>query len=420
MLIEFSVSNYKSFGKKQTLSMEPVSNKKDSEKEDNKFTAQINAVGQKLKNVELLKSAVIYGANNAGKSNLLKAMNDFCSIVRSGMLSRTSEWITYSDSSQAFLLDDDFLDKPSEFTMVFILHNIKYSYSITTDFKEIISEELISFPKGSEKILIYRNQDTKQLKIGQRSKMITDSVHSRSLILTTAVRLNTDSKILSDVFSYISSSISCRGEYLNEGIGPEESMNDSIRSAAGLIELGNKNLKKIFINTIGEGIIDIKTKMIAPIKKGNIFPDYKIKLVRKNKDGKKIEFDLLENESLGTKKLFALLDVLDLLTRMSVIVIDELDSSIHPKLIESIVQYFHSKETNPKNTQLIFTTHNASLMGNNIDIFRRDQIWFVDKGYDNNTELYPLTDYYTRKGADFADYYLSGKYGAIKKNTKDL
>lgn len=134
------------------------------------------------------------------------------------------------------------------------------------------------------------------------------------------------------------------------------------------------------------------------------------------------EFDLDENESEGTKKLFALAGlILRALREGKVILIDELDSKLHPLITKTLIELFNSNDTNPKNAQLIFTTQDTNLLSNKI--FRKDQIWFTEKNQYEVTDLYSLVEYNNvSEEASFENDYIKGKYGAIPYigNLKDL
>ena len=128
-----------------------------------------------------------------------------------------------------------------------------------------------------------------------------------------------------------------------------------------------------------------------------------------------VEFSLKEHESLGTKKFFALsAPILDTLKNGKILIIDELDSSLHPLLSKYLISMFHDKKLNKYNAQLIFATHDTNLLQN--DLLSRDQIWFTDKDKYGVTELYSLLEYKenkTRKDTNKEKYYLQGRYGAI-------
>jgi len=144
-----------------------------------------------------------------------------------------------------------------------------------------------------------------------------------------------------------------------------------------------------------------------------------VKTAHVSDNGKKVLFDL-GDESDGTQKIFALAGPwLDTLENGYVLVIDELHDNLHPLIVEFLVKLFHGKETNPRNAQLIFSTHDTSIL--NQEVFRRDQIWFCDKDRHQATKLYPLTDFSPRKGIENLERgYLSGRYGALPylKNIK--
>lgn len=137
-----------------------------------------------------------------------------------------------------------------------------------------------------------------------------------------------------------------------------------------------------------------------------------IKTVRKGSDGELVTFDF-EEESDGTQKLFAFAGPwVDVLENGYVLFVDELHSKLHPKLVEFLVRLFHDNKTNPHNAQLVFTTHETSIL--NQDVFRRDQIWFCEKNLQHATEVYSLTDFSPRKNREnLESAYLSGRYGSL-------
>jgi hypothetical protein len=129
-------------------------------------------------------------------------------------------------------------------------------------------------------------------------------------------------------------------------------------------------------------------------------------------DGNRIEMDL-SDESDGTQKLFCYAGPwMDTLANGHVMVVDELHDNLHPLLVQYLVAMFHNPDLNPHGAQLIFTTHETSIL--NQDLFRRDQVWFCERGEDQSTRLYPLSDFAVRKGTENIERgYLSGRYGAL-------
>jgi AAA15 family ATPase/GTPase len=125
-----------------------------------------------------------------------------------------------------------------------------------------------------------------------------------------------------------------------------------------------------------------------------------------------VEFDLARDESFGTQRFFALAgQLLDVLENGSLLVVDEFDASLHPWLTRSLVQLFHSLAMNKNGSQLVFTTHDSTLMDS--DLFRRDQIWLTEKTNDGATRLYSLDDFRSRGTEAFAKRYLAGRYGGV-------
>ncbi|MBU6339120.1 MAG: AAA family ATPase [Rickettsiales bacterium] len=438
MLIEFSISNYRSFSDIQTLSMESVSSKTDKEKPENKSKTKISWTAKKQKEIELLKSAIIYGANDAGKTNIIRALIELKKLVSYSFRNPLSEY----NQSQNFLLDKTFQNKPSVFDLTFIKGGIKYRYVVSTDFKKIISEELISFQHGSPRTIISRNKDGVDLKIEGKKQHIEDSTKPGSLVLSTAIGLNSESvrvdETLEKVYKFIAEDL-----LIDSG-----NTSFDFRTKWMILKENKTQIIEIFKEAIGDGIIDVQlvkdenfhNQRVANFsisndgtlqivdenqlpkevqeenKRKTELDQYKVAPIRKTAQGETIYFDLKQHESKGTQRLFHYLGpIMDVLNKGSIFIIDELDDAIHPNLMQFIINLFHSKKYNKKNAQLILTSHNAALIGKQLDIFRRDQIWFVKKGNNQNSVLYPLTDYYTRKEADFSDYYLAGRYGAIRE-----
>lgn len=134
-------------------------------------------------------------------------------------------------------------------------------------------------------------------------------------------------------------------------------------------------------------------------------------LFHQNKNNHRIGFTL-NKESHGTQKLFAFAGpILNTLDAGKILVVDELDSSLHPKLVRFLVSLIHNTDLNKNNAQLFFTAQNTALLDS--DVFRRDQIWFIEKDQEQATHLYPLTDFSPRKGEALEKGYLEGRYGAL-------
>jgi uncharacterized protein len=118
-------------------------------------------------------------------------------------------------------------------------------------------------------------------------------------------------------------------------------------------------------------------------------------------------------ESHGTQTLFKTAGAwLNVMSNGEVLLVDEVDTSLHPLLVRFLIERFHSSKINPRNAQLIFTTHNTSLLDQE-ELFRRDQIWFIEKERDGSSRLYPLTDFKPRNDESLERWYMRGRYGAL-------
>jgi len=134
--------------------------------------------------------------------------------------------------------------------------------------------------------------------------------------------------------------------------------------------------------------------------------------MHKNQSGGDLVPILLNQESQGTRNLFALAGILvGVLLAGNIVMIDELDSSFHPLMLQFLLNLVNDPEKNTGNGQLIFTTHDTTILDK--DILRRDQVWFVEKDEQNATVLYPLSDFKPRKEESLGRNYLKGRYGAI-------
>ena len=120
-----------------------------------------------------------------------------------------------------------------------------------------------------------------------------------------------------------------------------------------------------------------------------------------------------EEESMGTQMIFCFIPfIMNALNNKKVVIIDELDKSLHPYLVEMIVQMFNDPDINKNGTQLIFNTHDTNLL--KLNILRRDQIWFTEKdNYSGVSDLYPLSDFSVRKTENVEKGYMLGRYGAV-------
>ncbi|MFA6739922.1 MAG: ATP-binding protein [Arcobacteraceae bacterium] len=411
MLVDFRVKNYRSIKDDQTFSMVAASG--NELEETNTFLLP------KTKNVSLVKTAAIYGANAAGKSNLLKALKTMKKIIL--------ESNTRGDKLdlQPFLLHTDSIDKPSEFEITFVFDEIRYQYGFTANSEKIIEEWLIAYPKGRPQNWFARAYDKEKKdyewqfgdKLVGQKQIWKESTRSNALFLSTAVNLNSEQ--LKPIFDWFANKLKITGI---QGWSPtytmqrcaeddfKEKIMQFLKTADMDIEDIEVELEEFDVNKLPK---DMPSNIKIELEKrmnGMEIPK-ETKFLHLNNLNEKIALDF-NDESEGTRKLFSFIGPwLDSLENGNVLLIDELHDNFHPLMVKFLIDMFHNNDLNKSNAQLIFTTHETSVLSQ--ETFRRDQIWFCEK-QDRATTLYPLTDFSPRKGVeDLEKGYLSGRYGAL-------
>lgn len=404
MLIEFSVKNFMSFKNKVTLSMEKGNG---LENEENVvFDGDIN----------VLKSAAIYGANASGKSNLLKAFTCAILMVRtSSLISVGQKWVFL----RPFLFDEESKNKPSEFEFVFKTNGVKYKYYFSADENKVYDEVLDAY-YTQKPTNIFRRTNTNNYEFYvDKKKLEALSMNNteNKLFLATATTWNYDKT--KDAYLW----------FVN-GIDTYDSFNNITDKDLIAYSNDSENLKEFALKLLNKADILIKdvtvhyeekeidNLLLAPLEKSN--DKYKVKninielehevMVGNDKHNYKLNF---VDESSGTKVLFAFAPFLKrAFENTKVIIVDELERSLHPALVEFIVKLFNNKEINKANSQLIFTTHAMNLL--NLELLRRDQIWFTEKNSETGeSDLYSLSDFSVRKQENVEKGYMLGRYGAV-------
>ncbi len=401
MLIQFTVGNFLSFKEKITLSM-VKSALHDLPENVIKMTDDF----------ELLKSAVVYGANASGKSNLIFALNFMRFFtIHSFQAYQVGEEI----GAYNFSLNEASITKPSFFEIAFIVDDIIYRYGFELDDKKVHKEWLYYTEKNEEKSLFLR-EDLK-FKISDdfsEGKDREASTRENCLFLPVVSQLNgpTSSKIIK-WFMKIRPTTSPRIDSVVSSIEKDLNLKEDVMR---------------FISIADNGVIDFMYKDILPEQSSDSVPQTKRKMEikkliyffhnifnEKNEISGRAKFNV-NKESEGTKKMFALsMPVINALRNGEILVIDELENHLHPKLFLHIIKLFNSY-ANKNNAQLIFATHNLTCMNNKY--FRRDQIWFTDKNSLGESSLFSLADYKLndkkiRNDASYSKDYLLGKYGAV-------
>jgi AAA15 family ATPase/GTPase len=420
MLVQFSVRNFRTFKDKATLNLLANHNKEiredDNVSPDNPFSLRI------------LKSAVVFGANASGKSKLLEAllfMKDFT--IESSKDSQSGDVIDVDP----FRLNTDSIADTSEFEVMFTHEGAMFRYGFEVDRNKVYSEWLFQRPKTKEIEIFYREGSEFTINARKFAKGNFGAkqglVRTNALLLSLAAQLNDpiamkvvqwfrDLKTLSGLRedghqSYTVSQI--RNPDRKSRILELLKAADLAVEDVDIIPLDIDKLPKNLPKELMEKIIDehkkTKTEFISDIAVMHRQYDSNGKYV------KNIAMSLDDDCSSGTAKFFSLTGpILDCLDNGFTLLVDELDSKLHPNLVSAIISLFNSKKYNPNNAQLIFNSLDTNLLGT--DLFRKDQIWFTEKDRFGQARLFSLADFKSsivRNGEAFEDNYLKGKYGAI-------
>jgi len=391
MLLEFTVGNYRSFKDRKTLSLEASGI---SEFEDNIF----EKAGYKI-----LKSAVIYGANSSGKSNLLNAFKAMREIVS------TSASKTSTDKIKVFpfLLSTETEYEPSFFEIVFLVDSIRYRYGFEATETGITAEWLYEKKKVKEFELFTRIGEGIDISTKfEEGKGLEQKTRKNALFLATVDQFN----------GKVSHSIM---EFFNKHMmlsGVDHEANRAL-TMSYLRMSGLKDKMRKFIDDFKFGFESITIDEDEEAKDNSVTTTHR-KYDSNGLDVGAVDFLMSTHESSGTNKMFDMAGYIWVSLLIGfVVVIDELDAKLHPLITQAIVDLFNSKEKNPKNAQLIFVTHDTNLL--NCGRFRRDQIYFAEKDQYEATDLYSLVEYKdlddikVRKDRKFEKDYIQGRYGAI-------
>lgn len=389
MLLEFRLRNYRSIRDEQVLNL--VASGGDKE------LAGTHLAPTGLKAApNAVRSAVVYGPNASGKSTLLGGLDYMRAVVAE---SATGLQPGATFNVQPFKLDESFANAPTGFEITFLLGGVRHQYAFAMTPQRIVSESLVVYRTSKPTQWFSRRlgDDGESYEYefsthltGPR-KLWQESTRPNALFLSTAAQLN--SELLGPVFRWIAGGM----VYL-----PARAALNSAVTTAMLTTTEGRTQIRDFLASADISIADV---WVVPAK------DAQVPVFQHTTAKGSAKLDLQE-ESDGTQRLYGLAaPVLDVLREGRVLVVDELDSSLHTLLVRRLVSMFHDPALNRHGAQLVFSTHDTSLLDHTL--FRRDQIWFTEKDADQATRLYPLTDFSPRKHEAWERGYLMGRYGAV-------
>jgi len=417
MLLEFSVKNFLSIKDEVILSLYASDEVKGHEKHN------LIPVAER----HILKTAVIYGANASGKSNVIKAMGFMCGVITNSLKLNPGEPIVPIRDYPSFQLHSESAKAPLEMEVSFLYQDVYYRYGFALDAERIHREWLYSAPEESESLLYERwfEKASYQYKLSENLLIAKDFANDGTLpantLLLAILAKFTDSpprrvmEWMENAFNVIPNPDENFYKWDTYGKLDEEDYRADILNFLKVADVGIEN---VFVESltatyltdgIPEKLRDKLTQMITPGAKQVVFQH---SIFEDNGAVAGTENWGQNHESAGTQKLFALSGpLIETLKKGEVLVIDELDAKLHPMMMRFIIGLFHSQEQNPHDAQLIFATHDTQLLSPRF--FRRDQIWFTEKTPYGSTELYSLADFDLDDKADFSSDYFQGRYNAV-------
>ena len=357
----------------------------------------------------LLKTIILYGANASGKSNIIKAIR-FCNAMVFESHNHNEDTI-YNFIPFKF---EGYDKKPSSYFIHFLLNNIEYEYSFSMSRTAIITESLYYYPKGRIKEIFTRDErkgKTKREKytftdVIKRPFDVAENTSDKTLFISRASQM--DREIGKEIFNYFNSTFILN--YLNFGISAIENITkqnkDKLIEALKIADSDIEDVKIKVLKKSGKNIAADLSRMTLQIE--DVVQDHlQIKTTHKTNPG--VTFDFITEESEGTIKLFfIMLTLLDVIKNNKVLLIDEIEESLHPKIIEYIFNLFKAGSK----AQLLCTTHNTQFL--DLKKFRKDQIYFVNKELNGASDLYSLFDYNDfRDTMDLEKAYMQGRFDAI-------
>ena len=376
MILELRLSNLFSLRDEMSLDLQAA---KIQTQKGRSLEGNIFSVGGE----RLLKSIAVFGANASGKSNVIKAIRACIEMIRSSH--------NYNEDTKFGFVPfkfDGYDQKPSSFYVRFLMDDIEYEYSFTMTQQEILTEQLYYYPNGRKSLVFSRDEskgpekkDIYEFKLVLKRPMdVAANTSRKTLFISRASQMDRD--LAKQVFRFF-----CDEVVLDYHL-PESN------SVEQILNLQKDQLLEV-LRTADSDIVDIRIQ-------GNAIKTY-------HRNNETVPFDFETEESEGTKTLFRMmLSMIEIIRGGRLLIVDEIDTSLHTQLVEFIIGMFNASE----HAQLIYTTHNTHLL--NTDFQRRDQVYFVNKREDGSSDLYSLFDFKDfRDTFDMEKAYLQGRFDAI-------
>lgn len=401
MILEYTCENYKSIKEKVIFSM---------------LASKDNSIQKLLipyNGLQINKVASIYGANGSGKTNFIDSINFLQSLVCNSNNHQPGDKIRQPFHKLSKPQD------PTNYTIQFIKNNIRYAYGLSYTTEQVISEYLYYFPNGKQAKIFDRNQN--DITFGDKFRKDFETIlnFSKPNKLFLSISANYSAvKEAELVFLFFKEDLI----FYPLPFQSDNWLEYSIEMLTN--EPAVKSLFIDFMNSMGNSIKNINTKFekskmtpeLIPTKIPDSLKDFFAQVQEATKMEAKLDYGFfsinLEEESKGIRKLFEIFcPIIDIILRNKVLIWDEIETSLHPHIVNEILQLILYGKADSK-AQLIFSTHDTNLL--DLNRFRRDQIWFTELNCSRATDLYSLAELKNvRKDENINKGYLSGKYGAI-------
>jgi len=414
MLLRFRFANFRSFREEQELSLITVPTLRE---------VHNTVIVHPPKSADgVLPAAAIYGANASGKTNVIRALM----FVARAVGDSYRQWKPADPIPlERFLRGGE--DQASSFELDFLIGGVRHSYGFRLDLAKILEEWLFVYPKSKKQVWFSRRHGKPisfSAKMPGRNKVIEGITRKNSLFLSVAAQNNHEA--LTPVFEWLTGL-----RFEADALNPRTVLSSLTASLCADPSLAKGVTQILRAADIGVVELQIEKMPYSEVAKTTLAAlasalndESARKLITKEVDVGQERISLVhrlggeilpfteDKESGGTIAYLQVLGpALKALNDGAVLCVDELDASLHPLLASQLVRIFNDPSTNRKGAQLIFNTHDATLLGR-ADL-RRDQIWFTEKGADGASHLYPLTDFKPRQNENLESGYLQGRYGAI-------
>lgn len=416
VLVSFAVENVRSYRERTELTLLAGRTRTES------FVQQV-WLEPSDQTIDVLRSAGVFGANASGKSALLFALDDLRDMVLDSFR------VGGPDTTiprRPFRLNETSPSQPSIFEIELVLDNVRWQYGCSITDQRVVSEYAYHFPNGRQALVFDR--EGADIRLGAPMRSLKSSllpiVRPNALLLSAAGAIAENP--LTSLFTWFQRNLwlaetgtrglrAARTAQMLEDQAQRQRVLGLLQAAdLGLVDIKRREPHPDFVEKVRSLVSELNgTQTAADTDDHDVRVDDLLQMVHQGANGP-VEFDQFD-ESVGTLVWVALIGpVLDALDGGKVLMADELDASLHPHLVQQLVDLFQSPDTNPRCAQLLFNAHDVTVLGDSEQrCLGRDQIWLTEKDNHGASSLTPLSDYRVRNDEALERRYLQGRYGGV-------